>query len=202
MNATPSKCVFLDKDGTLVENLPYNADPSRMRLVERAGAALRLLHEAGFAFVVVSNQSGIARGFFTEESMRPLSQRLEEMLAAEGVPLTAFYYCPHHPDGSVPEYSLHCTCRKPAPGLLWLAAETHGLSLRESWLIGDILDDVEAGNRAGCRTVLLDNGGETEWALTPLRRPGHLAADLYEAAWTVLAHERPFLPAVVAGGGR
>jgi D-glycero-D-manno-heptose 1,7-bisphosphate phosphatase len=114
MNTTPRKAVFLDKDGTLVENVPYNADPRRLRLAERAGPALRLLHEAGYALIVVSNQSGIARGLFGEEAMQPVERELRRLLSAERVPLTSFFYCPHHPEGAVTRYALSCTCRKPA----------------------------------------------------------------------------------------
>lgn len=185
------KAVFLDKDGTLLENVPYNVDPSQMRLAERAGQALRLLQEAGYLIVIVSNQSGIARGLFSESEIRPMREHLESLLAAEGVPLAGFCYCPHHPEGKVPQYALACTCRKPAPGLLRTAAAEHGIELRASWVIGDILDDVEAGNRALCRTVLLDNGGETEWQMGPVRRPHCVASDLYEAAWMVLTYESP-----------
>ena len=96
--------------------------------------------------------------------------------------LDGFYYCPHHPDGIVPRYAVACDCRKPEPGLIHPAAREHDLALGESWFIGDILDDVEAGRRAGCRTVLIDNGNETEWKRSPLRRPDLVARDLAEAA--------------------
>ncbi|MEX2430536.1 MAG: HAD family hydrolase [Dehalococcoidia bacterium] len=187
------KAVFLDKDGTLLENVPYNVEPSRMRLAERAGPALRLLQEAGYALFVVSNQSGIARGIFPESAIASMREHLEQLLKAEGVALAGFYYCPHHPDGTVRAYALPCTCRKPAPGLLHLAAREYGVDLQSSWLIGDILDDVEAGNRAACRTVLLDNGGETEWLMTPSRRPHCFAPNLYDAAWMLLANEQPLV---------
>jgi ribonucleoside-diphosphate reductase alpha chain len=98
------------------------------------------------------------------------------------VPLAGFYYCPHHPHGSVPAYAVTCDCRKPRPGLILRAAREQGVDPARSWLVGDILDDVEAGRAAGCRTVLLDNGHETEWVLSPARRPDGVAADLAEAA--------------------
>lgn len=176
------RAVFLDKDGTLIENLPYNADPRRMRLTPGAEPALARLHALGYALFVVSNQPGVAFGFFDEEALRRVGERLRGMLHACGVPLAGFHYCPHHAQGSVPAYAIACGCRKPAPGMLLHLAATHGIDLAQSWMVGDILDDVEAGARAGCRTILMDNGNETEWIDGPLRRPHRIVRDLPEAA--------------------
>src|SRR5690349_4128123 len=107
------KAVFLDKDGTLVEDVPYNADPAEMRLMPGAAEGLFLLHVAGFRLFVVSNQSGVARGYFREEALGAVEARLRELLVRADVPLSGFYYCPHHPEGSVPEYAVECRCRKP-----------------------------------------------------------------------------------------
>ncbi len=167
--------VFLDKDGTLVENVPYNADPAKIRLVAGAGEALRAMQEAGYRIFVVSNQSGVARGYFPETALGGVLKRLREMLAGQGVELAGFYYCPHHPQG-------HCACRKPQPGLILRAAAEHEVDLGKSWLVGDILDDVEAGRRAGCRTILVDNGNETEWRNGAERTPHFKVADLAGAA--------------------
>jgi D-glycero-D-manno-heptose 1,7-bisphosphate phosphatase len=132
--------------------------------------------------IVVSNQSGVARGFFAEMALGPVAVRLRALLQTCGVPLGGFYYCPHHPEGSIPPYATSCDCRKPAPGLLTRAAREHCIDLQQSWMIGDILDDIEAGRRAGCRTLLIDNGGETEWLWSPLRTPHSWAPDLAHAA--------------------
>jgi D-glycero-D-manno-heptose 1,7-bisphosphate phosphatase len=182
------RAVFLDKDGTLVEDVPYNVDPSLIRLTPGAAAGLSQLHAAGFLLIVVSNQSGVARGMFPEEALTSVHKRLAELLADLGVPLRGFFYCPHHPEGSVARYADPCSCRKPEPGMIRAAAREHGVSLADSWLVGDILDDVEAGRRAGCRTVLLDNGHETIWRRSPLRQPDFLAADLEEAARLIIGH--------------
>jgi D,D-heptose 1,7-bisphosphate phosphatase len=182
----PGRAVFLDKDGTLVVDVPYNVDPDRMVLMPGAGEALRRLSEAGYKLIVVSNQSGVARGIFAESALPAVEQRLREMLAEYGAPLADFYYCPHHPDGDVSEYAVHCDCRKPAPGMLLRAAQAHDVSLAESWMIGDILNDVEAGRRAGCRTILLDNGNETEWELRRARLPDCVVSDLRDAAERIL----------------
>jgi histidinol-phosphate phosphatase family protein len=182
-----SPAVFLDKDGTLVDDVPYNVDPDKVRLSRGAAAGLGALHAAGYRLVVVSNQSGVARGYFAEEALEGVRRRLAELLAAAGVPLAGFYWCPHHPAGAVAAYSVACDCRKPAPGLILRAARELDLDLGASWLVGDILDDVEAGRRAGCRTVLLDNGHETGWRRAPQREPHAVAADLGEAARLILA---------------
>jgi histidinol-phosphate phosphatase family protein len=174
--------VFIDKDGTLVENIPYNVDPALIRLSRGAERAIARLAKAGFRLVVVSNQPGVALGRFPESALLRVKERLGELLAPLGAELAGFYYCPHHPEGSVAEYAIHCDCRKPAPGLIERAARELNASAKDAWLVGDILDDVEAGSRAGCTTVLLDNGNETEWILTPERRPDYIVRDLDEAA--------------------
>jgi D-glycero-D-manno-heptose 1,7-bisphosphate phosphatase len=176
------RAIFLDKDGTLIEDVPYNVDPARIRLLPGAAEGLRALHRAGFLLVVVSNQSGVARGYFPESALAGVEARLRELLAAAGAPLAGFYYCPHHPDGVVLEYAVSCLCRKPSHGMLVRASREHGIDRRASWFVGDILDDMEAGHRAGCRTVLVNNGGETLWELSPDRTPDFVAPDLAVAA--------------------
>lgn len=180
--------VFLDKDGTLIVDVPYNVAPERIRLTHGAVEGLQALHAAGYLLIVVSNQSGVARGFFQEEALGAVEKRVRALLAAAGVPLAGFCYCPHHPEGIVSRYAVPCHCRKPAPGMLSQAAREHGIDLARSWLVGDILHDVEAGRRAGCRTVLLDVGHETEWELTPDRVPHYTADDLTAAARVILAN--------------
>jgi histidinol-phosphate phosphatase family protein len=147
----------------------------------------------------------VARGYFAEAALGPVEARLRAMLGAAGVPLAGFYYCPHHPEGSVEAYTTICQCRKPAPGLLEQAAHDHGIDLGQSWLVGDILHDVEAGRQAGCRTILLDVGNETEWDLTPTRTPDHVVATLRDAAHLILAssprlHGVPTPPAPLSLG--
>jgi len=182
MSPDPALAVFLDKDGTLVEDVPYNVDPARIRLMPGAVQGLQRLHEAGYRLVVISNQSGVARGFFPIGALTGVEARLRELLDGAGVPLAGFYYCPHHPGGTVAGYAVACQCRKPEPGLILSAARDLGIDPARSWFVGDILDDIEAGHRAGCRAVLLDNGHETEWVITPARTPDHKAANLIEAA--------------------
>lgn len=183
------KAIFLDNDGTLIDDMPFNVEPRRIRLVSGAGPALRLLTGLDYRLFVVANQSGIAHGCFGEEAMAPVSDRLSDLLFREQLTLDGFYYCPHHPLGTVSDYAFACACRKPSPGMLLRAAHEHDIDLRASWMIGGVLDDVEAGNRAGCRTVLLDHGKESEWRLGPRRIPTRMAPDLYTAAVLIAAHQ-------------
>jgi histidinol-phosphate phosphatase family protein len=164
------RAVFLDKDGTLVENVPYNVDPARIALTPGAAAGVRELKARGYRVIVVSNQPGVGLGFFPAIALDAVEERLRAL-----APIDGFYYCPHRPDAG-------CACRKPSPAMLKRAAHEHGLQLSACWMVGDILDDVEAGRRAGCRTVLIDNGNETEWQLTPQRVPHFVAHDLARAA--------------------
>lgn len=178
--------VFLDKDGTLLVDEPYNVDPDLMSYAPGAAQALSCLAAADLPLVVISNQAGVARGYFSPDALIPVEHRLAEMFRAAGARLDGFYWCPHDPAGILPEYAVECECRKPQPGLLLRAALELDLDLQASWFIGDILDDVQAGHLAGCRSVLLDVGHETEWRMTPEREPDRCAADLYEAARLVL----------------
>ncbi|WOB06146.1 HAD family hydrolase [Piscinibacter gummiphilus] len=179
-----SPAVFLDKDGTLVENVPYNVDPAKLRFTPHAFDGLRALQAAGFKLVVVTNQPGIAFHFFDRASLTRLQRAMEARLAAEGIELAGFYACPHAP--AAPRMA-GCLCRKPAPGLLHQAAQALHLDLARSWMVGDILDDIEAGQRAGCRSVLLDVGNETVWRMSPLRTPHARCQDLLQAADHILA---------------
>lgn len=177
------RAVFLDKDGTLVDDVPFNVDPARITLAPHAGAALRLLRDAGYEFFVISNQSGVAQGRFSLAALQDVREALNAMLAAEGIAVRDFYWCPHAPEDG-------CACRKPLPGLLHRAAQDHDIALHESWMVGDILNDVEAGQRAGCRSVLIDNGNETEWKSGAMRQPHAVAGDLLQAARAILQYAK------------
>jgi D-glycero-D-manno-heptose 1,7-bisphosphate phosphatase len=180
------RAIFLDKDGTLIENVPYNVDRSRIQLRPGAVDALLLLSGLGYELVLVSNQPGVALGLFPPGALAAVEEHLDDLFAAHGFRLLGCYWCPHHPDGPVADYALTCGCRKPLPGLLEEAAADHDIDLAASWMIGDILHDVEAGNRAGCRTILVDVGNETEWQDGPWRTPHYMATDLLDAAAYIL----------------
>jgi D-glycero-D-manno-heptose 1,7-bisphosphate phosphatase len=166
--------VFVDKDGTLIEDLPYNVDPERVRFAPGARAGVRRLSEAGWDLVVVTNQSGVARGYFTEADLEALGHHLRGRIGELGGRLAGFYACPHLPDGSVPDFAVDCECRKPLAGLINQAAADLDVDPRASWCIGDTWMDVAAGAAAGCRTILV--GPEY------LERPGHPADVVPDAA--------------------
>jgi D-glycero-D-manno-heptose 1,7-bisphosphate phosphatase len=187
MASSSRPAVFVDKDGTLVHNVPYNVDPARLAFLPGAPEALAALAAAGFALVVVTNQSGLAEGRFSAGAFARLRAALRQRLGEAGVELTDFLHCPHAPDA---EGRPACLCRKPLPGMLLRAAHHHGLDLAASWIVGDTLDDIEAGRRAGCRGLLLDTGGETVWKRSPLRVPEHRLTDWIDVAEVILADRR------------
>lgn len=184
------KAVFVDKDGTLIHDIPYNVNPDLIRLLPSVGNGLRRLQRVGYMIVVVTNQSGVAHGYFPFEALAPVHRRLAELLADKGVRLDDFFVCPHHPNGRIEPFINACNCRKPMPGMLQTAAKMHDIDLQSSWMVGDILNDVEAGNRAGCRTILINNGNETEWILSSERQPTAIAADFEEAATCIINNQR------------
>ena len=173
--------VFLDKDGTLIPDIPYNVDPAQITLYPETGPALQRLKQSGYRLIVVSNQSGVARGYFEEAALGAVFDRINELLEPFEVRIDGFNYCANHPKGTVERYAIDCDRRKPKPGMLLESALEHQIDLSASWMIGDILHDVEAGNRAGCRTILVDRGSETEWQDGPFRTPTATGRDLTEA---------------------
>lgn len=179
------RAVFLDRDGTLIRNHHYGCDPDAIELLEGVVEGLGLLKRAGYVLIVATNQSGVARGHFTEEQLAEMHRRLGQLLTQQGAGIDGIYYCPHHPEGVVEEYSIECDCRKPRPGMVIRACSDLSVAPEGSWFIGDTLDDVEAGNRAGCRSVLVDVGTEGE-PETPERVPDYVAADFLDAVRHVL----------------
>jgi D-glycero-D-manno-heptose 1,7-bisphosphate phosphatase len=155
------RAIFLDRDGTLVHSYHYPSRPEHLRLYDNIGPGLCALQGMGFRIVIVTNQAGIARGYFTHAELAIMHDYLTGALAQLGVYVDGIYHCPHHPEGTVPEFAFCCDCRKPQPGMLLKAEADLDIDLGRSWFVGDILDDVEAGNRAGCRTVLVDLGTES-----------------------------------------
>jgi D-glycero-D-manno-heptose 1,7-bisphosphate phosphatase len=151
--------VFLDRDGVLIEDTGYPDDPDAIRLLPGVGEALRSLRESGWRLVVVSNQSGIARGIVTLKRLDEIHDRLRVLLRVEGVALDALYYCPHHPTAGRPPFDVDCDHRKPNPGMLLSAAAALGLRLECCWMVGDKESDMEAALAAGCQGVLV--GGDS-----------------------------------------
>lgn len=187
--------VFLDRDGTINEEVSYLDRMEKLRLLPGAAGAIRRVNESGLKAVVVTNQSGVARGFFDEAFVVRVNARLREMLSAEGALLDAIYYCPHHPTEGKGLYLQACPCRKPAPGMLLKAMDELGIAPDRSYMVGDTVTDIEAGLRAGVQGVLVRTGRGGDSAAVPAAagshdaagasvRPAHVAADLWEAvAW-------------------
>ena len=185
MSQAQRKAVFLDRDGTLNIDREYVGRPADVELVPGAAEGAKLLADAGFALIVASNQSGIARGFFTPQQADAVDARVRELLAGKGVRIEAMYRCPHLPNGTVKEFTRDCDCRKPKPGLFLRAARDLDIALARSWAIGNGARDIEAGVAAGCRSVLV-NGADDEAGLTESEtagvQPDFRARDLVEAA--------------------
>jgi D-glycero-D-manno-heptose 1,7-bisphosphate phosphatase len=189
------RVVFLDRDGTICEEVGYLDSVDQMKLIPRSGEAVALLNRKGFKVVVITNQAGVARGFFPEAILEDLHAQMIRLLKAEGAEVDGIYYCPHHPTDGSPPYLRECNCRKPATGLLEKAAADLNLDLSSAFMIGDHFSDVECGQRIGAETVLLLTGHGLE-ALAKKESwptlPSHIAADLYEAVqWILNRPERP-----------
>ena len=181
---TGRPAVFVDRDGVLIREVDHLTSASQIDILPGVPESLRRLRDAGWVIVVVTNQSVVARGMVTEEGLREIHHALEAQLTARRAALDAIYYCPHHPEGAVAAYRVVCDCRKPLPGLLLRAAADLGIDLPGSVMVGDAMSDIEAGRRAGCRTVLLRAGWMPE-----LTAPAadHVAAALAGAADWILA---------------
>ncbi len=159
-----SRAVFLDRDGTIIEDVGYLRSVGQVKLLPGAAAAIRRLAKAGFKIVLISNQSGIARGMFSEQDLTTIHDRMESLLKEHGAALDGAYYCPYldGPAATVDQFRRDSDCRKPKPGMLLQAAEEFDIDLAQSWMIGDALRDVSAGAAAGCRTMLLARDGRLE----------------------------------------
>lgn len=190
MNAGPlRKAVFLDRDGTINEEREYLSKVEDFALIEGAAEALSLLANAGYLVVVVTNQSGIGRGYYTEEDLENINRHMTAELEKLGAKVDAFYFCPHHPIHGTGKYKKECDCRKPLPGMLLQAAADLGVDLASSWMIGDKKSDLDAGSAAGCRSILVKTGyGKTEEPMLPAGFP--VADDLLSAARMILMQIR------------
>ena len=148
--------------------------------------AIKLLNENGFKVIITTNQSGVARGYFTEEAVKEINKYIQESLAKEGAFIDRVYYCPHHIEGIIKGYSKECHCRKPNPGMIEEAVREFGIDLENSFVIGDKISDIEAGHRAGCKTILLAGEDPLNNEKEIASMPDYIAADLYEAvSWLV-----------------
>lgn len=190
-----NKAVFLDRDNTLIEDPGYLSDPAAVRLLPGVDLAIKSLAQCGYKTVVVTNQSGIARGLLTEEALERIHGEMRRQLAERGAHLDAIYYCPFHPEGTVEQYAKDSDLRKPKPGMLLKAAKDLDIDLSASWLVGDGARDIEAGQRAGCRTVRVRTkpsqrmmpGEESDESV----QADHTVRNLVDAARVILRAPQP-----------
>jgi D-glycero-D-manno-heptose 1,7-bisphosphate phosphatase len=190
------KAIFFDRDDTLIEDPGYINSPDQVRLMDGVAEALIELKALGFKLVIVTNQSAVARGIVTEKVLGEIHDRLRQLLAEKNAFLDGIYYCPFHPEGVVPKYRKESDCRKPNPGMLLKAAAELDIDLRQSWCIGNSGRDVEAGRRAGCRTILIDKPSHHKGAASALAMAAiaadHRAVNIKESVNIIKKHLRSF----------
>jgi D-glycero-D-manno-heptose 1,7-bisphosphate phosphatase len=187
------RAIFMDRDGTLCDEVGYVNHVDRIRLLPRSAEAVRKANAAGFQTVVVTNQAGVARGYFEEWLIDEVHDRVRHLLADEQARLDGIYYCAHHPSAGAPPYRKDCDCRKPKPGMLLRARDEMGIDLESSYMIGDTVKDIAAGRAAGATPILVLTGygkGELEhqshaWTV----KPAYVAEDLLDAVAWILARE-------------
>jgi histidinol-phosphate phosphatase family protein len=180
-----NKAVFLDRDGTICEEVNYLTNPAQLKILPRVGEAIKLLNESGFKVIVVTNQSAIARGFMTEEDLKMIHKKMLRELSKEKAYIDAVYYCPHHPGDN-------CECRKPRAALLMKAVNELGVSLHDSYVVGDKQSDIALSSHIKCKSVLVLTGygsNELQTIEQWIVKPTHIAADLYDAVRWILRKE-------------
>lgn len=191
------RAVFMDRDGTISEEIGYVNHPARYRVFPYSAEAVRLINEAGWLAVLVTNQAGVARGYFTEDLIGAVHDRLRQELEREGAHLDAVYYCAHHPSVGESPYRMDCDCRKPKPGLIRRAASEFDIDLSQSWMIGDRYSDMELAHNAGVRACFVLSGyGRGEWEYQRANwkhEPDLVAEDLLEAVKKIVTgdEEKP-----------
>jgi D-glycero-D-manno-heptose 1,7-bisphosphate phosphatase len=182
-----NRAVFLDRDGVITREPPvYAHKPEQLNILPSAAAAIRLLKENGYKVIVVSNQAGIAKGYYREEDTEIFNRLMREELAQTGAYLDGIYYCPHHPEATVPEYKKKCACRKPEPGMLLKAAAEMDIALKQSFLVGDKMSDIEAGKRVGCYNIAVRSGANPAEFDGREAEYDHITDDLIAAARHIL----------------
>jgi D-glycero-D-manno-heptose 1,7-bisphosphate phosphatase len=188
------RAVFMDRDGTISEEIGYVNHPSRYRVFPYSAEAVRLLNEAGWLVILVTNQAGVARGYFTEEVIAAVHDVLKQELSGRGAHLDAIYYCAHHPTVGEAPYRFDCDCRKPKPGLIERAATEFDIDLAQSWMIGDRYSDIELAHNAGVHSAFILSGyGRGEWEYQRAvwkREPELVAEDLLEAVRKIVGANR------------
>ena len=185
--------VFLDRDGTINEEVGYMDSIDKLNLFPNAAEAIRLINESGMKAVVMTNQSGVAKGYFTEEFVRKVHERIQEMLWERGAVIDAFYYCPHHQTEGIGVYLQSCACRKPEAGMLIQASKELAIDLRRSYTVGDMLKDIQVAHTVGAKGILVKTGygiNTIEKDLTSdsseICQPSYIAEDILDAVkWII-----------------
>ena len=182
--AKRNPAVFLDRDGTINEEVGYLSRLDLLKLIPGTPEAIRLINEAGMITVVVTNQSGVARGYFSEDFVETVHRRINEMLQEQGARIDRFYFCPHHPVYGNGPYKIACSCRKPESGLFLRASEELDIDLARSYVVGDMLKDIDAGKRVGAKGVLVRTGYGRN--VTQTDKPAYIAEDVLDAVKWIL----------------
>jgi D-glycero-D-manno-heptose 1,7-bisphosphate phosphatase len=189
-----NRAVFIDRDGTISEEVGYINHPSRFRLYPYSASAIKLLNNNGWLAVVITNQAGVARGYFSEDLITKVHEKMEEELKEQNARLDAVFYCAHHPTVGEPPYRADCDCRKPKPGLITRAAAELDIDFRQSWMIGDRYSDIELARNAGIRSAFVLSGyGRGEWEhqrASWANQPDLIAKDLFEAVKEILGRRQ------------
>lgn len=173
-----NKAIFLDRDGVINIEVGYLSTPSDFEIIEGTIEALKILNEKGFLLIVVTNQAGIARGYYTEENLKDIHSKMKAVLKQHEMTLTDIFYCPHHP-----EFTGSCNCRKPNPGMILEAKKKYNIDLDNSYMVGDTLNDIQTGIAAKCKTVLVLTGyGKEEQKKIGSIKPDMIFKNLYEFA--------------------
>jgi D,D-heptose 1,7-bisphosphate phosphatase len=186
----PNKAIFLDRDDTLIEDPGYISRPEQVKLLKGVDKMLIELKSMGYKLVVISNQSGVARGLVSEETLDEIHNRLKQLLAEKGAALDRIYYCPYHPDGVIKKYRKDSDWRKPKPGMLLAAASEMDIDLTQSWMIGNSSRDIEAGLKAGCKTILVNHPSHPEQHKFGEPAPDYRAVNIKEAVNIIKKHHR------------
>jgi D,D-heptose 1,7-bisphosphate phosphatase len=186
----PDKAIFLDRDDTLIEDLGYINNPDQVKLLDGVPEALSELRTMGYKLIVASNQSAVARGIVSEKALEEIHNRLREVLARKGAYIDRIYYCPYHPDGVVPRYRRESDWRKPNPGMFLAAAKDMSIDLNQSWVVGNSDSDIEAGLRAGCKTILISHPALYKKHPTGKVTPDYKAVNMKEAVNIIKQYHR------------
>jgi D-glycero-D-manno-heptose 1,7-bisphosphate phosphatase len=185
-----NRAVFIDRDGTLSEEVGYINHPERFRLFSYAGPAIKHLNENGWLAIVTTNQAGVARGYFAEEMIKTVHEGMREELQKAGARLDAIYYCAHHPSVGEPPYRFDCDCRKPKPGLITRAASDFDIDLGSSWMVGDRYSDIQLARNAGVKSAFVLSGyGRGEWEhqrQSWTEQPDMVGKDLLEVVMNIV----------------